>query len=264
MKKLVSLLMVTVLAVTISLSFASCGAASNTTATTTKGAEKLTMATNAEFAPYEFMEGDKVVGIDAEIAQAVAEKLGKELEIVNMNFDAIITSVSSGKYDFAMAGLTVTEDRKKNVNFSDTYAKGVQVVIVKEDSKIKSVDDLFAEGANNTVGVQISTTGDIYASGDIQDKGLGKVSKFNKGADAVVALTNGQIDCVVIDNEPAKKFVEANKGLKILDTTYAEEDYAACFAKGNTKLQEDFNKALAELKADGTIQKIIDKYISAN
>lgn len=222
----------------------------------------LIMATNAEFPPYEFHEGDAIVGIDAEVAAAIAEKLGMGFEIEDMAFDSIIPAVTSGKASFGMAGMTVTEDRLQSVDFSDTYATGVQVVIVKEDSPITTVDDLFAEGANNTVGVQTGTTGDIYATGDIEDAGLGSVERFSKGADAVLALTQDKVDCVIIDNEPAKKYVEANEGLTILDTAYAEEDYAICFAK-DSELTEQVNGALQELIADGTVQSIIDKYISA-
>ena len=167
---------------------------------------------------------------------------------------------SSDLADFGMAGMTVTDERKQSVDFSSTYATGVQVVIVKNDSKITSVDDLSADGATYTIGVQQDTTGDIYATDDFGDE---RVQRFNKGADAVSALAAGKIDCVIIDNEPAKAFVAANDGLKILDTSYVSEDYAACFAKGST-LTADFNAALDALIQDGTVQSIIDKYISAN
>lgn len=227
------------------------------------GENTLVMATNAEFPPYEYFEGNEIVGIDAEIAQAIADKLGMELVIENMEFDSIIAAVQGGKADFGMAGMTVTEDRLEMVNFSDSYATGVQVVIVAEGSAITSVDDLFAEGANHKIGVQTGTTGDLYSTWDIEDEGLGVVERYNKGADAVQALLTGKIDCVVIDNEPAKAFVAANEGLQILDTEYVTEDYAICFAKENTDLQEKVNAALVELIEDGTIQAILDKYISA-
>ena len=226
-------------------------------------ADTLVMATNASFPPYEYVEGDKVVGIDADIAAAICEKLGYDLQIDDMEFDSLIAAVQSGKADFAMAGMTVTEERQQMINFSDSYATGIQSVIVKEDSDITSVDDLFAEGANHTVGVQLSTTGDIYTTGDIEEAGLGTVQRFPNGNEAVMALVNGKIDCVVIDNEPAKAYVAANPGLKVLDSSYAVEDYAAAIAKDNTELLEKFNAALAELKADGTIDAIIAKYISA-
>ena len=224
--------------------------------------EKLTMATNASFPPYEYKEdGETIIGIDAEIAQAIADKLNMELEIVDIDFGAIIAGVQSGKYSMGMAGMTVTEDRLKSVNFSDSYAKGVQVVIVKEDSGIESIDDL--EG--KLIGVQLATTGDIYASDTPENGGFGEenVEKYSKGAEAVVALTQGKIDAVIIDNEPAKSFVKENEGLKILDTAYADEDYAICFAKDNTELLDKVNTALNELIADGTVAKIVNKYIPA-
>ena len=224
---------------------------------------KLIMATNAAFPPYEYIEGNEVVGIDAEIAGAIAEKLGLELQIDDMEFDSIIESVKGGKADIGLAGMTVTEERKEVVNFTASYATGVQVVIVTEDSAITSVDDLFAEGANHLIGVQRNTTGDLYSTWDLEDAGLATVDRYSKGADAVQALLTGKVDCVVIDNEPAKAFVAANEGLKILETAYAVEDYAAAMNKDNTELYEAVNKALEELIADGTVQAIIDKYIPA-
>ena len=217
----------------------------------------LTMATNATFPPYEYHEGDKIVGIDAEIAAAIAENLGMELEIADIEFDSIIAGVQSGKYDMGVAGLTVTEDRLKNVNFSDTYATGVQVVIVPEGSDIKTVDDLQGK----KIGVQLATTGDIYCCDDF---GTENVEEYNKGNDAVMALLSGKIDAVVIDNEPAKNYVAVNPGLTILDTEYVTEEYAAALNKENTALLEAVNGALAELKADGTLDAIIQKYIPAN
>ena len=227
-------------------------------------AETLKMGTNATFPPYEFYDDEtgEIVGIDAEVAAAIAEKLGYELEIVDMEFTAIINAVVSGKVDFGMAGMTVTEERLQSVDFTTSYATGIQSVIVKADSAITSVDDLFAEGANYKVGVQMGTTGDIYCSGDIEEAGLGTVERFNNGTDAVLALTAGKVDCVVIDNQPALKYVEANEGLKILETSYAVEDYAICLAK-DSELTAKINEALEALIADGTVQAIIDKYIVA-
>ena len=216
----------------------------------------LTMATNAYFPPYEYYEGDQIVGIDAEIAAAIAEKLGLELVIEDMEFDSIITAVQTGKADMGLAGMTVTEDRLQNVNFSSTYATGVQSVIVKEDSDIASLDDL----AGKMIGVQLATTGDIYATGDFGDD---FVEQYNKGNDAVMALVSGKVDAVIIDNEPAKSYVAANEGLKILDTEYAVEDYAAAINKDNTALLDAINGALEELTADGTLASIISKYIPA-
>lgn len=217
----------------------------------------LTMATNAYFPPYEYYEGDEIVGIDADIAKAIADKLGLELKIEDMEFEAIILAVQSGKADIGLAGMTVRPDRQESVNFSDTYATGIQVVIVKEDSDIKSLEDL--EGKK--IGVQLMTTGDIFAC---EDFGEDAVEQYNKGADAVMALTQGKVDAVLIDNEPAKNFVANNEGLKILDTEYAVEDYAACLNKENDALLEKINAAIKELKDDGTLQEIMDKYITAD
>ena len=248
MKKLISALLV--------LSMLLMGAAMAETTT-------LTMATNAAFPPYEYYDDEtgEVTGIDVEIAQAICDKLGYELEVVDVDFDSIVPGVQSGKYSFGMAGMTVTEDRLQSVNFSTSYATGVQVVIVPEDSAITSIDDLLAEGASHAVGVQQGTTGDICATGDIEEAGLGTVERFKTATDAVLALTTGKLDCVIIDNEPAKNFVAANEGLKILDTEYVVEEYAACFAKENTELLDAFNAALEELTADGTVPAIIEKYL---
>lgn len=257
MKKFLAVLLA---ALMICISFVACSSEkkSDDTNTNTDTQETLTMATNAEFPPYEYKEGDKVVGIDAEVAQAIADKLGMKLEIVDTKFDAIIPGVQSGKYDMGMAGMTVTPEREQSVAFSDSYATGIQSIIVKQGSAIKSVDDLSEK---TKIGVQLGTTGDIYAKDDFGDEA---VQEYDKGADAVQALLAGKIDCVIIDNEPAKSFVAANEGLEILKTSYAEEDYAICFKKDNTELQKKVNDALKELIADGTLQKIVNKYITAD
>ena len=254
MKKTVAIVLAVLM---MALCFAGCGGKSSS-------GDTLTMATNAEFPPYEYHENNKIVGIDAEVAALIADELGMKLEIVDTDFDSIVPGVAGGKYDIGMAGMSITEDRLKSVSFTSSYATGVQVVIVAEDSAITSVDDLFADGAYTKIGVQTATTGDIYTSDDIEAAGLGEVQRFNKGADAVAALLAGKIDCVVIDNEPAKAFVEANEGLKILDTEYANEDYAICYAKDNTELGEKVDKALQKLIADGKVQEVIDKYINAD
>ncbi len=171
------------------------------------GKEEIHMATNAQFPPYEYYDGDKIVGIDAEMAAAIADKLDMKLVIDDMEFDTIITAVQTGKADFGMAGMTVTEDRLKNINFSTSYATGIQSVIVPEGSKITTVDDLYAEGAAYLVGTQKGTTGDIYAEGDF---GAERVMKYVSGNEAVQALITGKVDCVIIDNEPAKAYVKAN------------------------------------------------------
>ncbi len=216
----------------------------------------LVMATNAEFPPYEYHEGGSIVGIDAEIAAAIAEKMGCTLEIEDIAFDAIIPEVTSSKADMGMAGMTVTEDRKQNVDFSITYAVARQVVIVKDGGDIASIDDL----AGKKIGVQQGTTGDIYATEDYGDE---NVERYAKGMEAVQALAQGKVDAVIIDNEPAKVFVSQNAGLAILDEAYADEEYAIAVRKGNTELLNAINAALDELKKDGTLDEIVDKYISA-
>jgi len=254
MKKIIALL----LAVIMVFALVACGSK-----TKTVESGKLIMATNAQFPPYEFYEGESIVGIDAEIAGAIAQKLGLELVIEDMEFDSIIEAVKSGKADIGMAGMTVTDERKEVVNFTASYATGRQVVIVTEDSAITSVDDLFVEGNNYVIGVQRNTTGDLYTTWDLEDFGLATIDRYGKGADAVQALLTGKVDCVVIDNEPANAFVAETSGLKILDTEYVEEMYAGAMNKSNEKLFEAVDKALQELIADGTVQSIIDKYISA-
>ena len=195
------------------------------------------------------------------MADAIAKKLGYEgVEVVDMEFDAIISDVATGKSMIGMAGLTANNERMQNIYFSFPYATGIQAVIVKEDSPITSVDDLLAEGAAYKAGVQMNTTGDIYASDDMGDD---RVVRFNSGADAVMALKNGKVDCVIIDNEPAKAYVESTTGLKLLDTKYAEEEYAICVSKNNVELLGKVSAALQDLIAEGTVQAIVDKYITA-
>lgn len=224
----------------------------------TPDTKTLYMATEGTFPPYEYYDGDKLVGIDVDVANAIAEKLGMKLEVVDIAFDSIVSGVQAGKYDMGMAGMTVNEERLEKVNFSDSYATGIQVVIVKEGGKVKSLDDMAADGV--VIGTQSGTTGFLFASDDFGDE---KVKGFAKTTDAVEALKNGQVDCVMLDNEPAKALVAANPdaGLSILDTAYANEDYAIAINKQNTDLLNQVNTALAELKADGTLQGIIDKYI---
>ena len=276
MKKITALLLGAVMA----LSLAACGGASSaaassaasseaasseaaasetteTAALTTVNAGKLTMSTNAAFPPYEMTtDTGAFEGIDVEIAGAIADKLGLELQIDDMDFDAALLAAQQGKSDMVMAGVTVNDERKQVMDFSDTYASGVQVVIVKEGSEIATVDDL----AGHMIGTQRGTTGYIYCTDDF---GEDSVTAYDDGLTAVQALNNGQVDCVVIDSAPAKEFVAANEGLVILDSEYAVEDYAIGMAKGNTALVEAVNGALAELKADGTIDAILAKYIKA-
>lgn len=257
MKKIIALALVMLMCIAL---LAGCGEKADNDAdpgATQSEAKTLVMGTNAAFPPYEFVDDNNViVGIDAEIAKAICDKLGYKLEIKDMEFDSLISAVQGNAIDFSMAGMTVTDERKESVAFSNTYATGVQVIIVKEGSAIATVDDLDGK----TIGVQSGTTGDIYCT---DDYGADHVKQYSNGALAIAALQNDQVDCVVIDNEPAKSFVAANTGLKILDTEYVTEDYAIAIAKENTALLNDFNTALDALKADGTIDAILGKYIKA-
>ncbi|MBP3464646.1 MAG: transporter substrate-binding domain-containing protein [Angelakisella sp.] len=251
MKKLFAVL----LSAMLLLAMAACGEQSQTPDDTQEPAV-LHMATEGTFPPYEYYDNGQLVGIDIEVAGAIAEKLGMKLETTDIAFDSIIPGVQAGKYDIGMAGVTVSEDRLQQVNFSDSYATGVQVVIVKEGGKVQSLDDM----ADAIIGTQSGTTGFIYASSDFGDD---HVKSFTKTTDAVEALKNGQVDCVLLDNAPAEALVDANPdaGLSILETAYTVEDYAIAINKENTDLQAKINAALAELVADGTLQSIIDKYI---
>ena len=243
---------------------ASSEAASSEAASETETAElstvepgKLIMSTNAAFPPYEMTtDSGEFEGIDIETAQAIADKLGLELQIDDMDFDAALLAVQQGKADMVMAGVTVTDERQNVMDFTDSYATGIQSIIVKEDSDIASVDDL----AGKKIGTQRGTTGYLYCSDDFGDE---NVVAYDNGLTAVQMLNNGQVDCVVIDNAPAKEFIPANPGLKLLDTAYVEESYAIGVGKGNTELKDAINTALEELKADGTLQAIVDKYITA-
>ncbi len=255
MKKIIALVLAVAM---MAVCFASCGQDNADTSSTndTSKKEVLTMATNATFPPYEYYDGEKIIGIDAEIAQAIADKLGMELKIEDMEFNSIISYVNSGKNVFGMAGMTVTEDRLKNVDFTTSYAKGIQSVIVKEGSSIKSLDDLKGK----KIGVQLTTTGDIYATDEF---GADYVVQYNKATDCVLGLKNGDVDAVIIDNAPAQVFVEENKGLVLLDTEYANEDYAIAVKKGDSEFLKKLDDAIKALIADGTVQKIVDKYIPA-
>lgn len=260
MKKLLAL----VLSLSMLACFAGCGE---------KEKDTLVMATNATFPPYEYVEDGEYVGIDVEIATLIAEELGMELEIKDVEFGSIIGGVQSGKYDIGMAGMTVTEDRLKSVNFSTTYANGIQSVIVKEDCPYASYEDFYTgfDADENPVavkegikiGVQQDTTGDIYCSSKPAEWGFGeeRVTRYKTGADAVQALVEGKVTAVIIDNEPAKAFVNLNKGLKIQETEFTNEDYAIAINKDNDELLKKVNDALAKLTEDGKIQEIIDKYI---
>lgn len=255
MKNLIKVVSLTLIAA-MGFAFAGCGSKS-TGMTVEEGV--LTMATNAYFPPYEYYDGETIVGIDAEIAAAVADRLGLTLVIEDVAFDSIIGGVQSGKYDIGCAGMTVTEERLQSVNFTTPYATGIQSIIVREGSDITDIDTLIDSGC--MVGVQSGTTGDIYMTDEVGDE---RMDRYDKGNDAVIALMQGKVDAVVIDNQPAIAFVEANEGLVILDTPYTVEDYAMAINLENTELLEAINQALAELTEDGTIDAIIATYIPSD
>ena len=242
MKKTLVVLMAAVAAICMS----ACGKSSN----------KLIMATNAAFPPYESVDGNDIIGIDPEIAKLVADDLGMELVIEDMAFDSIIAAVQSGKADIAMAGMTVTEDRKENIDFSIPYTEAAQVIIVRTDSTVTTPDDLKGK----TVGVQIGTTGDIYAE-DIADATIERYSKY---VEAINALTQGKIDAVIVDREPGKVFVSDSEDLKMIDEEFTLEEYAIGVAKENTELLDQINASLKKLQESGQIDTIINKYIKAD
>ena len=263
MKKILSLIIATVI---LALCFASCSNGNTNEGT-------LSMATNANFPPYEFKDGENYAGIDVEIAGLIAEKLGLKLEIHDIEFGSIIAGVQSGKFDMGMAGMTITDERKKSVNFSDTYSTSEQSVIVKEDSIYKSFEEFYTgfdkDGNPNGVkdgikiGVQQDTTGDIYSSSEPNEWGFSdkNVVRYKSGAEAVQALASGKVTAVIIDNQPANEYVKSTKGLKILEGAYTEEEYAICVSKDNDELLGKINNALKQLKSEGKISEIINKYI---
>ena len=260
MKKLLAV----ILTVAMVFAFTACGGGStDENGLSTVEAGKLHMATNAAFPPYEMTDDSGgFEGVDVEIAEKIAAKLGLELVVDDMDFSSVLTSVQGGKADIAMAGLTVTPDRQKNVDFTDSYATGVQVVIVPEDSDIKTIDDLAKD---KMIGTQEGTTGFIYCSDTPENGGFGEdhVIAYTNGATAIQALLAGKVKAVFIDSQPAKEFVAANDGLKILETEFVSEDYAIGVSKDNPELLEAVNNALKELIEDGTVQEILDKYIKA-
>ena len=249
MKKIFSLVLVFM----ILICFTACD--NNKNNKSSADSEKLILVTNAEFPPYEYKENNDFKGIDIELGEQIAKKLDKKLEVLDIAFDSVIPAIVNNKADIAIAGFTITEDRKQNVDFSDTYAKAVQSVVVKSNSNIKSIKDL----ENKKIGVQIATTGDIYCSSDFGEK---NIQRFDKHIDAIAALNANKIDAVVLDDAPAKVFVSENKDLTMLDTAYAEEEYAIAIKKNNNKLLEQVNNALKDLKESGELENIINKYIN--
>ena len=257
MKKLLGV----ILSILMVMSLVACGSKTTTllsgevAAPAANETKKLIMCTNAEFPPYEYKEGGEFKGIDVEVAKLIGEKLGYEIEILDIAFDSIIPTINSDKADFGMAGMTVTEDRKENVDFSHTYQTAVQAIIVPANSEIVDIDGL----SDKKIGVQLGTTGDIYCTGDF---GETNIARYPKIVDGVQAMKAGTIDACVIDDQVAKAVVaQDSSSFKILDTPYAEEEYAIAVKKGDTELLDKINKAVDEIKASGELQKIVDKYI---
>lgn len=228
--------------------------ASDNAATDTTSDNVIVMGTNAEFEPFEYRDGLDIVGFDVEIAQKVAEKLGKELKIEDMSFDSLIMALNTDKIDFIAAGMTATDERKTQVDFSDAYFNSKQMIIVKaDDTSITTADDLVGK----KVGVQLGTTGDLFVSGT---DGIAEVAQFQTGTQAVMDLKNGKVDAVVIDAEPAKKMTEGQSDLKLLDAPFVEEEYAIAVKKGDDDVLKAVNETLADIKADGTYDEIYTKY----
>jgi polar amino acid transport system substrate-binding protein len=251
MKKILSL----IISFGLVLSLVACGGAGSAAKSEAGSAQKLIMCTNAEFPPYEYKEGGQFAGIDVECARLIGSKLGYEVEILDIAFDSLIPTVMSGKADFAMAGMTVTEDRLKNIDFTHTYQTAVQTIVVPSNSSIENADDL----SGKKIGVQTGTTGDIYCTGDF---GEDAIERYSKIIDGFQAMKSGKIDACVVDDQVAKSIVAADSGsFKILETAYANEEYAIAVKKGNTELLNKLNSVIDEIKSNGELKKIIDKYI---
>ncbi|MDD3921168.1 MAG: transporter substrate-binding domain-containing protein [Eubacteriales bacterium] len=255
MKKTVKFVALVLALALVSMLFAACGQKSAVEQIKKNG--KITMLTNAAFAPFEYLGADNAVaGVDVEIAQAVADELGVTLEVVDMDFDGIVAAVQTGKGDLGVAGMTATEERAKSVDFSINYVDTAQMIIVPEGSAIATVEDLTGKN----IGVQMGTTGDLYASDYVEGA---TIQRLKTGADAGLALANGQLDAVVIDAMPAQQIVSANAGLKILDTPLTEEQYAIAIAK-DSDLKPVVDKVLEKLLADGTVDALIEKHMAAS
>ena len=261
-------IMALILAAGMALSMAACGSSGSSSSAKSddavaaiKKAGKITMVTNAEFPPFEYKDGNKVTGIDADIAQAVADDLGEKLEITDIAFDSCIPALKSGKADFCLAGMTVTDDRKKNADFSDPYFNASQVILVKSGNKdITKPSDLDGK----VVGVQQGTTGDTYCTNEDgkNDISVKEVKRYQKHVDAVSDLIAGRIDAVVLDDYPAEQFIEQNKGkIEKVGENLTTEEYAAVVPKGSN-LVDEINKVVKDLKDSGKMNEIVDKYTS--
>lgn len=220
-----------------------------------KSNDVIKMGTNAAFPPFEYTLGTDVVGFDVTVSQLISRDYGKKLKVVDMNFDGLIAALQSGSIDFIAAGMTATEERRKNVDFSEPYYLSKQTIIVKaSDKTVASVNDLKGK----VVGVQAGTTGELFATEEIE--GL-NVKSFKTGIDAALALKNGAIEAIIIDELPAQEIVRRNVELKLVDDDFYTDEYAIAVKKGNTELLNSINKTIEKIKADGTYQKLIDAYM---
>ena len=276
MKKLLTLIVATLMLIVSAFSLVGCGKGMDIdafeSATYDASKEQLVVATNAQFPPFEYKMGNKFAGIDMEIAKGFAEYLGWEIVIMDMDFDAVVTSVGKNGVDIAMAGLTVNEERKSSVNFTNSYYNASQVVIVKDgdtslDGKT-TADEVNAvlNVAGKKIGVQAGTTGEFYVKGDA-DWGFDGLTNaeckpYTNAAMAVQDLKNGNIDYVVVDEAPAKNISKEVGGVKVIEIALTVEEYAFGVDKAQPELLQKANEYLAKIKNDGTYEKIAQKYFS--
>lgn len=220
--------------------------------------DELVMGTNAAFPPFEYIggaNGDEVVGFDVEIAKAIAKKAGKTLRIEDMEFDTLLTALDAGKVDFTIAGMTITDEREKSVDFSQPYYEATQAVIIRKDNgAIKSKADLDGK----KISVQLGTTGNEVAKDFTADS---NIVAFNTGFEAVMELKNGKVDLMIIDEQPAQNFIKQNPELTILPMDFDAEYYGIAVKTGNSKLLDIINKTLEEIQTDGTYDKLISEYM---
>ena len=248
MKKIIALALALVM---ICACLTACGGAKGATLKSVQKAGKLVVATSPDFPPFESLEGNEVVGIEVDIMKLICDKLGVDVEFVQMDFDSVLIGIQAAKYDCAMSGITVTPARQKNMLFTDPYYNAAQVIVVTEGSAIASKADL----AGKVVSVQTGTT----AESGCQDEGI-EIQSFTANADAKAALTTGKVDAWVVDNLTAIQMVEEGDGLTILEEKMTEEPYAFAFAMGSEDLVAAINDALVALMADGTVESIFDSY----
>lgn len=220
-----------------------------------KNSEVVKMGTNAAFPPFEYTEGSEIVGFDVTVSELIARDYGKKLKVVDMSFDGLIAALQAGSIDFIAAGMTATEERRKNVDFSEPYYSSKQTIIVRANTNnVSTVADLKGK----SIGVQAGTTGEIYATEKVENA---SVKSFKTGIDAALALKNGAIDSIILDELPAKEIVRRNSELKIIEDDFFTDEYAIAVKKGNTKLLESVNKTILKIKEDGTYQKLLNAFM---